>query len=123
MYEVYLATSAQTLGSNVAATVSASCSLAGTTAAACAVTLGGTVDGTVTSTSTIASLASSNYDYFRYDVTLTAGAEKTASPTATNCNVRAAPAETTNSKSEGSVLSSKRMAMWMLVGVMSVLAI
>lgn len=95
-----------TLGYKVSATAIENCVLAGTTAATCTATAGGTADGTSTTTSTTMTL--SGTDYFRFDVAITGGAEKTAAPAAT-CSSK--------SKSAGAVVSSKSAMVWALAGV------
>jgi hypothetical protein len=52
--------------------------------------------------------------YYRFDVEITAGAEKTANPTAT-CG--------SGGKGAASSLNSKMMAMWALAGVIGVTSV
>ncbi|KAK0119468.1 hypothetical protein ONS95_010916 [Cadophora gregata] len=111
-YYLSSAVTTSTLGSQVSATAIESCQLGGTTAATCAVTIGGEVDGKKTSTSTTTTV--SGTDYYRFDVAITGGAEKTASATAT-----CAPG-----KNAGTSLSAKSMMVFGLAGLAtSVLAL
>jgi hypothetical protein len=89
------------------------CSLAGTTAANCAATLLATGDGSTISTATTETLSGSNY--YRFNVEITGGAEKTASATAT-CAVPSASAKGNAAAS----LNVKNVVMWALAGVMGV---
>lgn len=80
------------------------CELQGTTQAVCTATVGGSVDDTTTASSTTMTLSGSSY--YRFDVAITGGAEKTANPTG-ECR---AP----------SGANTKAVAMWGLVGVVGV---
>ncbi|KAL2070278.1 hypothetical protein VTL71DRAFT_13304 [Oculimacula yallundae] len=104
-YHFSSAVTTSTMGSNVQATAIEACSLQGTTAATCSVTIGGTVDGKKTSSTTATSVASPSY--YRYDVEITGGAEKTAAATAT-----CAP-----STSAAPPMTTKNMMVWALAGV------
>ncbi|KAH7411394.1 hypothetical protein BKA64DRAFT_380420 [Cadophora sp. MPI-SDFR-AT-0126] len=104
-YHFSSAVTTSTLGSQVSATAIEACQLAGTTAATCTATIGGEVDGKKTTTSATSTL--SGFNYYRYDVAITGGAEKTASATAT-----CAPG-----KNAGTFLSAKTMMVWALAGV------
>ena len=77
----------------------ANCSFLGTA------TIGGEVDGKKTTTSVASTLTGASY--YRFDVAITGGAEKTASATAT-----CAPG-----KNAGTSLSAKTMMVWALAGV------
>ncbi|KAG4443843.1 hypothetical protein IFR05_000679 [Cadophora sp. M221] len=105
-YHFSSAITTSTLGKKVSATAIEACSLDGTTAAVCSVTVGGEVDGTKTTTSSVTTAAGS--DYYRFDVAITAGAEKTASATGT-CGG--------SGKSAGTTVTSKGMMVWALAGV------
>lgn len=70
------------------------------------VTVGGTAGGTKTSTQTTVTLSGSNY--YRFDVAITGGAEKTAAPAAT-CSF--------DTKSAGTIVNSKNIMVWALAGV------
>ncbi|KAH8905744.1 hypothetical protein BR93DRAFT_968978 [Coniochaeta sp. PMI_546] len=98
--------STKTAGYDVQATLQEACSLQGTTAAVCSATVGGSVDKTSTSTSTTTTI--SGTDYYRFDVAITGGAEKTANPTA--CAA----------KSGAAGLSTKAVAVWSLIGAIGV---
>jgi hypothetical protein len=112
-YILSTATVTRTLGRQVSATMQENCALQGTTQAVCAATIGGTVDGQAATTS--ATTTFSGTDYYRYDVAITGGAEKTASATA-ECKPKG-----------NSAASTKAMAMWGLVvgaaGVASLLGL
>jgi hypothetical protein len=114
-YRVSTTAVTKTLGRVVSATLQEQCDLQGTTQAVCAATLGGTVEGHSTTDSTTMTL--SGTDYYRYDVAITGGAEKTATATA-QCK---APTPSGNAGA-----STKAVAMWGLVvgaaGVASLLA-
>jgi hypothetical protein len=73
-YEAYYAVTTETMGIEVAATLQDICALASTTAATCTATVKVSASGTSTSTVTVSTAAS--IDYRRFDVTITAGAEK-----------------------------------------------
>jgi hypothetical protein len=98
----------------VTGTAVESCSLAGTTAANCAATLLATGDGSTISTATTETLSGSNY--YRFNVEITGGAEKTASATAT-CAVPSAKGNAAAS------LNVKNVVMWVLAGVTGVASI
>ncbi|KAG4416092.1 hypothetical protein IFR04_010795 [Cadophora malorum] len=104
-YHFSSAVTTSTMGSVVSATAIEGCELAGTTAATCTATIGGEVDGKKTTTSVTSTLTGASY--YRFDVAITGGAEKTASATAT-----CAPG-----KNAGTSLSAKTMMVWALAGV------
>lgn len=97
----------RTLGYDVTASVEETCTLAGTTAATCSGTAGGEADGTKTSWTTVATISSPTY--YRFDVEITGGAEKTKNPSAT-CGVKGAATS----------LNAKTMALWALTGTFGV---
>ncbi|KAK4164364.1 hypothetical protein QBC43DRAFT_50025 [Cladorrhinum sp. PSN259] len=101
-YRISTATSTKTAGHNVVGTLQETCNLQGTTRAVCSGTIGGSVDKTTTSVSTTVTYTGASYR--RYDVAITAGAEKTASPSA----------ECKAAGSSGA--STKGVAVWGLVG-------
>ncbi|KAK4096696.1 hypothetical protein N658DRAFT_501265 [Parathielavia hyrcaniae] len=109
-YRVYSATTTRTMDYDVSATMQESCELRGTTAAVCSATIGGSVDGTTTSESITTTL--SGTDYYRYDVAITGGADKTANPTAECPAPSPAPGQ--------SGASTKAVAMWGMVGAAGV---
>ena len=80
------------------------CSLGGTTAATCTATAELEASGTSTSGTTVSTL--SGTDYYRFNVAITGGAEKTASATAT-CAAKGAAANR----------NTRKVAIWALVGV------
>ena len=94
------------MGQDVTATVQETCQVAGTTEAACTLTLGGSVDKITTTTTVTTTYLGTRV--YRHDVAITAGAEKTVSPTA--C---AAPV-----KGSGAAEGMKRVGVWGLVGAM-----
>ncbi len=100
--------STRTLGHDVVATVQESCSLQGTTAAVCSATIGGSVDKTSTAVST--TVTESGTDYYRYDVAITGGAEKTANPTTCAANGAAG-------------LSVRAVALWGVLGAVGVVGL
>lgn len=102
-YEWSSAITTSTLGAAVTGTFQETCNLAGTTAATCTGTLKATVPGT--STSTTVTLVLQTPSYYRYDVEITAGAEKTASPSGTCAK-----------KSAAVGLNTKTMALWAMAG-------
>jgi len=102
-YRVSTAVSTKSAGHTAAATVEEACSLRGTTEAVCTATVDLSLDKERSSTNTVLTLSGSSY--YRYDVAITAGAEKLASPTG-QCQ----PAS-------GSGASTKAVALWTLVGV------
>lgn len=107
-YRVSTATATRTAGSDVTATVMEACDLRGTTEAVCSATVGGTVDNKSTFISTTTTMSGPN-DYYRYDVAITGGAEKTANPSA-QCKPPSSP----------SGASMKAVGMWGLVGCVCV---
>lgn len=106
MYAFSSATSTRSGGYDIQATVQETCRLDGTTAAVCSATIAGTVDKTSTTASTVSTAAGT--DYYRFDVAITGGAEKTANPTA--CAT----------KSGAAGLSTKAVAVWSLLGAIGV---
>ncbi|KAK4120564.1 hypothetical protein N657DRAFT_579689 [Parathielavia appendiculata] len=110
-YRISSTTAVRTNGQDVSATLQESCQLRGTTQAVCTAMIGGSVDKTTTSASLSTTI--SGADYYRFDVAITGGAEKTASPSA-QCN--APPA----SGPSGSGASTKAVAIWGLIGVVGV---
>lgn len=107
----YITTSAtRTLGYDLTVSAHETCVLAGTTAATCTATA--SFSGAGFSTSTTLTETATGTDYYRYDVEITAGAEKTAHPTATCASTGAAAS-----------LNSKTMAIWALAGVIGVASI
>jgi hypothetical protein len=79
-YEISSAISTSTRGVDVKVGIAETCALEGTTAAVCTVTLSASAAGTSTSTQSTAT--NSGSAYYRFDVAITGGAEKTANPTA-----------------------------------------
>lgn len=108
-YRVSSAVATTALGSTVSATLQETCALAGTTQAICTVTLGGSLNKDTTSRSATTTYSGSRV--WRYDVAITAGAEKLASPAA--CTSKPA----SNSNSGASV---KGVTVWGLVGAVGV---
>ncbi|KAJ4290797.1 hypothetical protein N0V88_006547 [Collariella sp. IMI 366227] len=106
-YIVSTATVSKVGGQTVSATVQELCDLKGTTAAVCTAIVGGTVAGQSTTTSSTGTVEGT--DYHRFDVSITAGAEKTANPSA-ECKAKPNGANT------------KAVAMWGLVGVAGIVA-
>lgn len=94
-------------GHDVTAYGHESCNLGGTTAATCTATVGGAVDGTSTATTAVITVTSPTY--YRFDVEITGGAEKTQNPAAT-CSVEGA----------ASSLNTNTMAIWALTGTFGV---
>lgn len=82
-YIVETTTSSEIAGETIAVAVGESCALEGTTLAACTATYSVSADGTATSDVTTQTLTGT--DYHRFDVAITAGADKTASATG-SCN-------------------------------------
>lgn len=97
-----------TLGVEVTVALSESCALTGTTEASCTATISGNAQGTSTVISTSEVLSGSSY--YRFDVPITGGAEKTAAATGT-C------------KSGASTVGTKAAAVWGLVGALGVAAL
>ncbi|TVY78151.1 hypothetical protein LSUE1_G007855 [Lachnellula suecica] len=105
IYEFSTAVTVETMGYEVTGLVQETCVQSGTTAAACTETVQATVDNTKTTTTTTATL--SGTDYHHFNVAITGGAEKTASPTGkVPTNAAARP-------------MAKKMAIWGLVGVVA----
>ncbi|OBT73101.1 hypothetical protein VF21_07620 [Pseudogymnoascus sp. 05NY08] len=105
----YTATT-RTLGYDVTASIVESCSLAGTTAATCVGTVGGEAAGTKTSQTALVTIASPTY--YRFDVEITGGAEKTNNPSPT-CGAEGAATS----------LNARTMAIWALTGTFGVASI
>ncbi|CAL3964355.1 unnamed protein product [Diplocarpon coronariae] len=99
-----------TLGVEVTATAEESCLLAGTTAATCTATVKATADGTRTTTTTRATL--SGTAYYRYDVAITGGAEKTATAAAT-CGGGGG----SDTKGAGATVRPRGVLLWAVAGV------
>lgn len=97
-----------TVLSGIAVTITGqeTCALAGTTAATCTATA--KVTASTSSTSTTSTETLSGTDYYRFNVAITGGAEKTASPAATCSSTKASAATS---------FSSKKVAIWALAGV------
>lgn len=98
----------RTLGYDVTVSIEETCTLAGTTAATCTGTAGGEADGTKTSYTAVATIASPTY--YRFDVEITGGAEKTKNPPSPTCGVKGAATS----------LNAKTMAIWALIGTFGV---
>ncbi|PBP28229.1 hypothetical protein BUE80_DR000823 [Diplocarpon rosae] len=96
-----------TLGVGVTATAEESCVLDGTTAATCTATVRGTADGTKTTTTTTTTL--SGTAYYRFDVAITGGAEKTVTATATCGSGSGAKSAAANPR-------PRSMLLWAVVG-------
>lgn len=109
-YALSTAVVTRTLGYNVAATIDEHCILGGTTAATCTATAIASVDGKSTSGTVTTILTGASYR--RYDVEITGGAEKTASPLAT-CGA----------KSAGARVNAKARAIWALTGVFGIVSV
>jgi hypothetical protein len=110
----------RTAGYDVTASIVESCSLAGTTAATCVGTIGGEAAGTKTSRTALVTIASPTY--YRFDVEITGGAEKTKSPAAT-CGAGAKGAGSGSSagaQGAASNLNAKTMAIWAVTGTFGV---
>lgn len=117
----------RTAGYDVTASIVESCSLAGTTAATCVGTIGGEVAGTKTSRTAEVTIASPTY--YRFDVEITGGAEKTKNPSAT-CGAGGGTSGGSSGGSSGgggaaaegaaSSLNAKTMAIWALTGTFGV---
>jgi hypothetical protein len=105
MYEGGFDLSTVVSGIPVTATGKETCALAGTTAATCTITA--KLTASTTSTSTTSTETLSGTDYYRYDVAITGGAEKTANPTGT-CGPKTNAATNVN---------TKKVAIWALAGV------
>lgn len=113
----------RTAGYDVTASIVESCSLAGTTAATCVGTIGGEAAGTKTSRTALVTIASPTY--YRFDVEITGGAEKTKSPAAT-CGAGAKGAGSGGSggsagaQGAASSLNARTTAIWALAGTFGV---
>jgi hypothetical protein len=105
MYEAGVDTTVVVSGIPVTLTGKETCALGGTTAATCTVTA--KVTASTTSTSTTSTETLSGTDYYRFNVAITAGAEKTANPTGT-CVPKSNAATNFN---------TKKVAVWALAGV------
>ncbi|KAK0738018.1 hypothetical protein B0T18DRAFT_335199 [Schizothecium vesticola] len=110
-FRVSSAAVTRTMGNDLSATVQGTCRLAETTEAVCAWTVGASVDKTSTITSSTTTYLGTNV--YRHDVAITAGAEKTVSPTA--C---AAPIQ-----GSGAAEGMKRVGVWGLVGAMGLVVV
>ncbi|OBT65066.1 hypothetical protein VE03_05264 [Pseudogymnoascus sp. 23342-1-I1] len=106
-YEFASTVTTRTMGYDVTVSAQETCTLAGTTAATCTATAGGEADGTSTSRTAVVTVASPTY--FRFDVEITGGAEKTKNPAPT-CSFEGA----------ASSLNTKTMAIWALTGTFGV---
>lgn len=103
-YEGGLSTATVISGIAVTVTGKETCNLAGTTAATCTATA--QVTASTSSTSTTSTETLSGTDYYRFNVAITGGAEKTANPTGTcSAKTNAAPN-----------LNTKKVAVWALAG-------
>ncbi|KAI0877943.1 hypothetical protein GGS24DRAFT_445673 [Hypoxylon argillaceum] len=100
-YRVSSSVSTQTAGVEVKVTVVENCALDGSTAATCTATVAGSADGTKYTTS--ATAVYTDAATLRYDVAITAGAEKLANPTG-KCSAAAPGA------------SARGVALWGLLG-------
>lgn len=109
-YSIFTAGTTTIQGYAVTGTAIESCALAGTTAATCSASVKGTADGTAVSTSGVETLSSA--DYYRFNVQITGGAEKTVNPTAT-CAVKGAAVS----------INTKNVAMLALAGVIGIVNI
>ncbi|KFY64905.1 hypothetical protein V496_02935 [Pseudogymnoascus sp. VKM F-4515 (FW-2607)] len=106
-YEAASTVTTRTMGYDVTVSVEETCTLAGTTAATCTATAGGEADGTSTSATAVVTVTSPTY--YRFDVEITGGAEKTKNP-----------APTCSSEGAASSLNTKTMAIWALTGTFGV---
>lgn len=104
-YRISTDVSTRTMGVDVAGAVEENCSLEGTTKAVCGATIKASAQGTSTSTNTTATATGT--DVYWFDVAITAGAEKTASPT--QC-----------AKSAASGLNVRGVAVMALLGALGV---
>ncbi|KAK6088527.1 hypothetical protein SCUP234_00407 [Seiridium cupressi] len=93
-------------GTEVTLVATDNCALSGTTAAVCTTAATASAGRTTTSSTTASTYSGTSFG--RHDVTITAGAEKTANPTGT-----CAP----SSASAASGLNAKELAVWALAGV------
>ncbi|KUJ13378.1 uncharacterized protein LY89DRAFT_721403 [Mollisia scopiformis] len=107
IYEFSSAATTVTEGYDVTVTGLETCHLAGTTAATCSATVEATVGTTKSAASTVETLSGS--DYYRFDVEITGGAEKTVNPTG-KCGAAAN-------------LNNKNLLVWALAGVIGVASI
>ncbi|KAK5657208.1 hypothetical protein OQA88_3266 [Cercophora sp. LCS_1] len=123
IYQFSTFTETRVGGTPVTATVQETCALEGTTRAACTATIGGNVQGTSTTVSVSTTYTGARV--YKYDVTITGGAEKTASPKPT---CAAAPSGNGNGGGSGSGTGSqsgasvKGVAVWGLVGLVGVVS-
>lgn len=106
-YELASTVTTRTLGYDVTVSVEETCTLAGTTAATCTATAGGEADGTHTSQTAVVTVASPTY--YRYDVEITGGADKTKNPS-----------PTCGSEGTATNLNAKSTAIWALAGTFGV---
>jgi len=106
-YAISTAIATSTLGKDVTGNLGETCKLAGTTAATCTATGGVTVGPISTTVSAVETLSGLRYN--RFDVMITAGAEKISNPTA--C---AKPTGGAGS------LNPRNMAVWALAGAIGV---
>ncbi|KAK1750082.1 hypothetical protein QBC47DRAFT_418385 [Echria macrotheca] len=125
-YRVSEVTAAKTFGSDVSATVEETCSLASTTKAVCSGALGGTVNGQSTTISLPASTRTGSEVYY-YNVAITGGAEKTASPKPTCEPTKSSgggggSSSSNNNNGGTSGASTKGVAIWALLGVAGVVS-
>lgn len=95
------------MGYDVTVSVEETCTLAGTTAATCTATAGGQADGTHTSATAVVTVASPTY--YRFDVEITGGADKTKNPS-----------PTCSSEGVATNLNAKSTAIWALAGTFGV---
>jgi hypothetical protein len=105
IYRVSTLIVARAAGTDASLLLDQTCDLQGTTQAVCTTTTGVSLDGTTTTESGTVTLSGSTY--YRYDVAITGGAEKTVSPTA---ECKPAPTRTSGA-------STKAVAMWGLFGI------
>lgn len=92
---------------DVTITATETCTLAGTTSAKCTALLKATASTSKTSSTVVETLTGATY--YRFDVAITGGAEKTASPTA--CATK---------KGAAASVSPKKTVVWALVGVFGI---
>lgn len=108
-YAISTVVSTRTLGSDIIGTVEETCTLAGITAATCTATVKATVGTTSSAATTAATMTGATY--YRFDVAITGGAEKTVNPTATCVAKKGAAAS----------FNTKHVMTWALAGVAGVL--
>ena len=106
-YEMANTVTTRTMGYDVTASIEETCTLDGTTAATCTATAGGKAEGQSTAETVVVTLKSPSY--YRFDVAITGGAEKTKNPSPT-CGATSAAMS----------LSAKTMAIWALTGTFGV---